>query len=346
MKLINTLLLTTILFSLVFGQLLRFHFISFLPSFYLHDLLLGIFLTFNFKTILSLPKNKLTFSFVLFLFSLFIFNPNYLLTLRLAVYFLFFLSLSNLKFYHSFINQTIYLAIFLTLILGLVQFLFLPDLRFLANLGWDDHLNRLTFPYFDPNFTGFIFTLFFFYLYPRRSAWLFFPPLGLTYSRSALLTWLVGFLIYSRRRLTNLLSAGILLLLLITLLPHRFGEGNNLLRAYSIKARFNYDSQVLTQLFHHPLRGKVVGHYQTPFSFNRSGTANNSFLYLWQVGGIFSLLTFLYFLKHLLPSLHQPKLWTLTIFASFFNNILFYPFVLLWLFFLEITDAKPTSESF
>lgn len=38
--------------------------------------------------------------------------------------------------------------------LGLLQFIFLPDLRFLALYGWDPHVGRLVSTFLDPNFVG------------------------------------------------------------------------------------------------------------------------------------------------------------------------------------------------
>ncbi|MBT4681133.1 MAG: hypothetical protein HOB74_03620, partial [Candidatus Pacebacteria bacterium] len=45
---------------------------------------------------------------------------------------------------------------------GLVQYLLLPDTRFLWYSGWDDHYFRLIGTQFDPNFTGIILTTTFF----------------------------------------------------------------------------------------------------------------------------------------------------------------------------------------
>ncbi len=36
-------------------------------------------------------------------------------------------------------------------LIGISQFVFIPDLRFLQYQNWDDHLNRVTFPYLDPS---------------------------------------------------------------------------------------------------------------------------------------------------------------------------------------------------
>ena len=46
------------------------------------------------------------------------------------------------------------ISFFMIPVLGLLQYLFFPDLRFLKTIGYDDHYFRLTFPFLDPNYTG------------------------------------------------------------------------------------------------------------------------------------------------------------------------------------------------
>ena len=48
-------------------------------------------------------------------------------------------------------------------ILGILQYIFFPDLRFLKLIGYDDHYFRLTFPFLDPNYTGAILSFTFLY---------------------------------------------------------------------------------------------------------------------------------------------------------------------------------------
>ncbi len=339
---VNKFLLTTILISLAFGQLLRFHFLNFLPSFYLHDLLLVIFLILNFPRLLHLPLNSPLYrKTFLFLVCLTLFNPNYLLTLRLSVYFLSFLLIFNLDLDRPFLLKVNYLIFFMIAFLGLLQYFFLPDLRLLANLGWDDHLNRLTFPYFDPNFTGIFLALGFFLFLPQSSwlAFLFLVPLAFTYSRSAWLSWFLVIATTSKALLRFVL---VFLLFVLIFLPHRFGEGNNLLRTYSISARFKHDLTIVQTLVKQPFKGKLIPKYHLNYSLDLAGTANNSFLFLWQVGGLFSLLSFLYLLPELINSTKNKNIWKLIIIASFFNNLLFYPFLLAWvLLFISLNSRFP-----
>ncbi len=343
MKNINKFLLSLIILSLSFGQLLRFRFFSFLPSFYLHDLFLVLFLFVNFPQLIHLPFSSFNKKTLLFLVLLFILNPNHLLSLRLAVYWLSFLVLRHLDLDRNFLLNIVKLSFILAVVCGLVQYFFLPDLRVLANLGWDDHLNRLTFPYFDPNFTGIVLVLAFFFFWPTAKimSLAFIFPLVLTYSRSAWLTWLLVILFKLKKRGVWLVS--VFIFILVFLLPHRFGEGNNLFRTYSIKSRISYDLEVCRQIFKHPLKGSLISKYHSLSEFNRSQTANNSFIYLWQIGGLFVLLSFFWLLVDLVKNSHLKDLWLAIIIASFFNNVLFYPFILSGLLILEaLKDSTST----
>ena len=44
-------------------------------------------------------------------------------------------------------------------VLGLLQFIFLPDMQFLAKSGWDPHYYRIVSTFLDPNFAGAYFAL-------------------------------------------------------------------------------------------------------------------------------------------------------------------------------------------
>lgn len=83
---------------------------------------------------------------------------------------------------------------------GLLQLLFLPDLRFLAIYGWDPHINRLVSSLIDPNFTGGLLLIFLcisisMYVFKRSKFYLtssaiFMISIILTFSRSSYLAFL------------------------------------------------------------------------------------------------------------------------------------------------------------
>ncbi len=155
--------------------------------------------------------------------------------------------------------------------LGLLQYLLLPDTRWLYYLGYDDHYFRLLSTQFDPNFTGILLVMFFFFIMHLQ----FFTThlkalllagvllaITLTFSRSSYLSLLLGTGCYALLSSNNLestlkefwnqarviiVSASIAILLLtvglIAFGPG--GEGLHLLRTASISARVSHDTAIL-----------------------------------------------------------------------------------------------------
>lgn len=93
------------------------------------------------------------------------------------------------------------------IIIGFLQFVFLPDLSFLAVYGWDPHQRRIADTLLDPNFSGMIFVITFAisiskYLYQKKKneiisfypfvAAISFIALVLTFSRSSYLAFLTA----------------------------------------------------------------------------------------------------------------------------------------------------------
>ncbi len=139
---------------------------------------------------------------------------------------------------------------------GLLQYLFLPDLRFIALAGYDDHFYRLTSTLLDPNFAGLIFALALsVYLSHRQLHWpkiaLLLIALWLTYSRAAYLAFGLSqlYLIYRgthRRQLILLLLAFISSLWWLP--TQSGGAGVDLTRQASIWARFDKDWAILSDM--------------------------------------------------------------------------------------------------
>lgn len=136
-------------------------------------------------------------------------------------------------------------------LLGLVQFAWYPNLRNLYYLGWDPHFQRLFSTLLDPNFTGILLVL---ALAVGMSLWqefknkravlivgqtLLFASLLLTYSRSSYLALVAAGVVVAMFSVRLRKALGILALLFfmfLILLP-KTGEGQNLLREASMKAR-------------------------------------------------------------------------------------------------------------
>ena len=119
------------------------------------------------------------------------------------------------------------LLIFSSLVLaifGIIQYISIPDTRFLASNHWDDHYYRVVATFFDPAFVGIILLLGLILTFFTKSSPWFYPiyliPLLLTYSRStylALLVSLFSYGLYKRKIKTLLIGLFFLLKLLVHL---------------------------------------------------------------------------------------------------------------------------------
>lgn len=361
-------LLVALVLSLGFGQLLRFDLLG-LPLF-LHDVLIVCML------VLLLPRTFLdrrpeqsssrdteggrrvlmgTIGIKVFLFglalgwiyaltqySIFDILVPLLYTLRLLAYFALYLVIKKSKIH---IPPNIFvLSGIATLAIGLIQYLLLPDMRIFQYLGWDDHLNRLTLPHFDPTFTAVMLSLFLLYYLQRFSIFhipvLFFSTLGilLTYSRSVWLSLTITLFVVFRPK-KYLLFLIPLLLIAIFLLPKRFGEGTNLLRTYSIESRFSSDLEYVRKYNYSLLIGRGLntlmldsGAGERP---NHATGPNNSYLYILATTGLLGLIGWVVIWRDLYWSSRYKPMLLFFFLASLFNNVMFYPFALLWVLLLE-----------
>ncbi len=352
-------LVITLILSLGFGQLLRFEFWG-IPLFF-HDLLTLLILILNLQglTLQGLKSNKFTLFFVglilswvyaLTLYPLASLFVPFLYTLRLLAYLSLFSILKNQKISAP---QTIFvISGSATIVIGLIQYLFLPDMRIFEYLGWDDHLSRLTLPHFDPTFTGVMIALFLLSSFNLdRAKNIFFKCIGivallLTYSRSvwiSLISAVTMSLIIQKKY--NLVLIGIALsILVIALLPKRFGEGTNLLRTYSITSRFQSDLDYIGKYKWDLFIGRgmntlILDRGVSQYDDHATGP-NNSYLYLLATTGTVGLIGWLGFMKYLFVQSHRKSMLVCFFIASLFNNVMFYPFSLLWILLIETQPHK------
>ena len=354
-KTLTRFLLLTLVLSLGFGQLLRFEYLG-LPL-YLHDCLVALILLLNFPA-LARPVRTLASSLSLFLLGLAIgwlvalvlFPLSSLLipslyTLRLIAYLmLYFLCKSS-----SFLIPHYYFLLsgITCLTIGLSQYFLLPDMRIFQYLGWDDHLFRLTLPHFDPTFTGVMLVLAILSsnsLYStnifRLTSIVYIIGILLTYSRSVWLSLALTAAAFIRNK-KILLVSGILLLSSIFLLPKKFGEGTNLLRIYSLTSRWQTDLAYAQKAGWTLLLGQglnTLTPITSPSSYplHPSGP-NNSYLYLLLTTGILGLLGWGKFMFSLYRTSSLKPMWLFFFVASLFNNVMFYPFALLWVLLVSAT---------
>jgi len=348
-------LLVTLVLSLGFGQLLRFELFG-LPL-YLHDVLVICLLILQGQALqvrkihlqgLALLGAGLFISSIraLTLYPLTDLLIPSLYTLRLLAYLALYLILNHKSYI---INQKyFYISGMIAIIIGLAQYIFMPDMRLFQYLGWDDHLSRLTLPHFDPTFTATMLALAFLSTSRQLPSTIYYlPSILLTYSRS---TWLSLGITFSyfmfKKKKFNFLIIGICLLIIpILFLPKKFGEGTNLLRTFSITSRFQADFSYVAKYKWDLLVGRGMNTLilDAPSSLypNHATGPNNSYLYLLLTSGILGLVGWGIFMHSLYLDSHFKPMLTFFLIASLFNNVMFYPFALLWILLVEAT--VPTS---
>ena len=204
------------------------------------------------------------------------------------------------------------------LILGFIQYLFLPDLRFLIYSGYDDHLYRLTSTILDPAFTGLIFVFNLnYYLWQKNKNWaaiiLFAIGLLLTFSRASYLAFLISslfiFFIDKNNNKKAIILTLIFFFISLPFLPKQSGgDGVNLLRTTSAEARISNDQEILQSMSDKDWligQGLFIPNQNRQVAKNipsHSHFADNLIVFLLSNLGIFGSLLFLlittYSLKH------------------------------------------------
>jgi len=250
--------------------------------------------------------------------------------LRLIVYPSFYFavkssSLENLKKY-------LLTSIIIFLVLGLLQYLLLPDMRYLKFLGFDDHYFRLIGSILDPNFTGVILASVALFLIGINREILSLPVIGLlalTFSRASYLSFFIclslAMIIKKKKWFVFLI---IFLALVIYLIPKPFGEGVNLARTFSIFSRINSWKDGLNLFLSRPIFGWG---YNTLNQINGVRyQIDNSFIYVLTTTGIVGFISFiclLFQIYKLKLRLFAILVITTILIHSQFNNSLFLPWI-------------------
>ncbi len=282
---------------------------------------------------------------------------------------------SSIKYQVS--NLLIYVGV-VTAIFGLIQYLFLPDTRFLESYGWDPHYYRLIGTFFDPGFLGLIFVLSLIIIVTKiwqekeqkkrliAASLVLYLALALTYSRASYLAYSLAIGLIAWWQKSMKLAFIILTLGLITLflLPRPGGEGVRLERESTIKARilnwqqtikisqdnllfgvgFNAYRYVQDKYFPWPEGELAVSH--------AAAGADSSLLFVLATTGLFGLGAYLWLgIKALLLSFKGIKKTQnqiafasllVVLLHSFFANSLFYPWIMAWLWLIlgSIKESK------
>ena len=260
---------------------------------------------------------------------------------------------------------------------GLIQFFFLPDLRFLTGLGWDPHYFRTVSTFLDPNFAGayFVLTLMLFInskshlggktILTRRVFYIFFVILYValltTFSRSSYLMFLVsGTILAFLKKSTKLFLITVILfstlLVGFQIYVQLVASPRNINREQSASFRFNTWEQgvILFQKF--PILGVGFNTYRYAIKqFNLGdeqflkshGASSNdsSLLFVASTTGIVGLISYLIFLISLFKYSY-PKNLVLgsaiggLLIHSIFSNSLFYPPILSWIMLISAVPKK------
>lgn len=255
-------------------------------------------------------------------------------------------------------------------VLGLIQYVWYPDLRNLSYMGWDPHYQRLFSSLLDPNFTGIILVmtiLVLCYLFGFKKGSMSILIFGgivvgaliLTYSRSSLIAGVTGIVVWGVLVGKKRIVAGVLALciVIIFLLPHT-GEGRNLFRTVSSYARLGSMSRAIQLISEKPLFGygfNMLRYVSTQKSWidetvspSRAGAGiDTSLLFVGSTTGITGMFVYGWLMVSLFrfgwkAYVHKSKdvrnmaatyVATLTalVVHSIFINSLFYPWVMVWL---------------
>ncbi len=371
--------LTVLLAIFVLGQLGRINLPGNEVALPLNDLAVGLVVLSGLITKRRLIKNwfyhplfraLLVFAVAIVL-SLFVNLPNLtirqlaiagLYPLRFFVYAgLYFVFKDGSREENIYLLKLFTIAILAVAILGLLQYVFIPDVSFLAQWGWDDHYYRLVGTFLDPGFTGAILALGLlmvfqgqrvlnpgrFYYWPIMAV--IYMALALTYSRASYLMYLAAFAViaFFKRSPKILVVAALVIAVTIPLLPQSTGEGTRLSRENSIYARIQNWQQSLRIWTISPVLGvgfdayrytreKLNPELSQSLAVSHAGAgADSSLLLVLATTGLVGFICFLNLLRVMWLTGRNNLIFTAGLLAilihSWFNNTLFYPWVMEWL---------------
>lgn len=258
-------------------------------------------------------------------------------------------------------NQLLIISGVMAVILGLLQYFFLPDIRPLTQFGWDPHYYRIVGAYLDPGYTGLIYALTLILLVlkvwdcqKKKSkkialtivGFVVYLALALTYARSAYLAYLAAMTVIAcyKKSVKFFFSFLVLGVITIFLLPRPGGEGVKLERQSTIWARINNYQQTIKITLKKPVFGWGFNTYR--YTQRKLGILNNdnwqethsgagadsSLLFIFATTGVVGFMSYLWLLLRIL------KKKSVIVFAttiailihSFFNNSLFYGWIMIW----------------
>jgi O-antigen ligase len=370
-----------------FGQLLRIQFSILGKPLTLHliDVVVGLSLPFSLLNLLKV--NKVYKSMLAFLalcvFSLLVslayFTPFDVLLgsfylFRLFAYSTFFLLVWNMASskpsYKNILFKGLLLVSIFTAIFGWIQYFWMPDLRFLKTLKWDDHLGRLAGTFLDPGFTSIVLVLgflstFSLFLKKRKKSLIailifLIVSVAFTYARAAYLALFVGMLcfLYWQKKKVAIVLISAIFLLLIPLLPRTSGEGVRLERSYSIRSKIENYRETIEIIRKNPLFGVGFNNlcpariklFGGRIQSHSCAGADSSLLLVLATTGVVGSLIFINIVFVIFRSLDN-SIYSKAFLAcslallihSLFVNSMFYPWVMGWMLILLGISMKKSK---
>lgn len=255
---------------------------------------------------------------------------------------------------------------------GWIQYLVLPDMRWLAVFGWDDHYFRMVGAFFDPNYMGVwcVMSLVWFWRQQLPRTWLWLitavisAAIAVTFSRASYLALglSVGWWVSRSGKASSWQSWGLAVLTLITvgisivLAPKPGGEGVNLARTASTSARFTATKEWLPSTGQQWLFGQGLGVRSgaTTLPVTNDLRANHSqlpdsllvlLLSGLGVGGMLVVVCLVWQLRTEWWSwpVWLQAIWIAVLVHAQFNNTLFQPMIWSWL--MVVTLLSTTNRT-
>lgn len=253
------------------------------------------------------------------------------------------------------ISIILILSGFAVSVLGLIQYLYIKDLRFLRYFSWDDHYYRLIGSFIDPAFTGIIICLgllltilklkknlaYYVIILTNISA------IFLTYSRSTYLALFSGLLLVGieKKAIRKITPIVIVILIIIKLLPSQFGESTKLTRISTIFYRIDNYKSAVKIIKNNPVLGvgfnnvhlikEEEGYFlKDKYLTNSRSGFDNSILSLWIMSGIAGVISLLVFGLKLIKNNFLAIFFIPILIHSLFSNTIFYPWAMIWFWIL------------
>ena len=289
--------------------------------------------------------------------------PGLLFLIRLIAYFYTFVVSyiwvsKDIGLRRNLLLNSLFGILVLTAIFGWLQYVYIPDVRWLFVWGWDDHLYRLVGTFLDPGFMS-LFMAFGGimamdkYSKEKKKVYIFLflfflMTLAFTYSRAGFIALFAGlFYFFSKGKLRLFSFIFVLFILIVLLLPRPSSEGVKLERSFSISLRLNNYIDTIQTFTKSPLFG--VGYNNLCFEKKKTWSltypshscsgSDASLLTVLVTTGVPGLIIYLNLLKEIYVNTLKTKmgkayvsLLVALLVHSIFNNSLFYSWVIIFMF--------------